>query len=363
MEFAARGLSAFGFVFDPFEHLDSAKDARLQEYLVIPPAVQNTLSDQPLALFAQPGGGKSALRIYSANFYKDSRGVRFPITYIPEDYAAGDNFHFDGIRRSLARAAFMYLASYPDLFFVLSSDDKQKLKGLFLNLPFGLDFNLRLLTESRSLSDLETVLETPAFSNLPGLERVHRQLARELEKLTPYQSLELEECFALLNSAFGAKSIHILVDGLDGFIETQPPQALLAWIAPLLNVLEAWEKKNVYLKFFLPMNISDAPALTNSPSLRAAALTWDDNLLAEVVRRRVFVASRGAFDSLDAISAPDLRGVELTLARQLGENEKLPRQIIIKSRTLLRHLIAVNKKEISLEDLFSMRESSYVPAV
>ncbi|MFZ5885623.1 MAG: hypothetical protein ACOYYI_17790 [Chloroflexota bacterium] len=363
MEPAARGLSAFGFTFDPFEHLDSTKDAHLQEYLVIPPAVQNTLSDQSVAVFAQPGGGKSALRIYTANFYKDSRGVRFPITYVSEDYSTKSKFHFEGMKRSLARAAFMYLASYPDLFFDLSSEHKKRLKGLLLELPFGLDFNLRLLTESRFLSDLEAVLGTPAFSSLPALDRAHHQLARELEKETPTKSLALADCFALLHDAFGAKSIHILIDGLDGFMETRSPQALLAWIEPLLNVLEAWEKKNIYLKFFLPLDISDAPALTHSSSLRAVSLTWDDNLLAEVVRRRVFVASRGAFDSLDAISAPDVRNVELTLARQLGEKEKLPRRIIIKSRELLKNIIAANKEEISLEDLFSMRESSHVTAI
>jgi hypothetical protein len=362
MEPAARGLSAFGFAFDPFEHLDSTKDAHLQEYLVIPKTVDIALSDQPAAILAQPGGGKSALRIYTANFYKDSRGVRFPVTYVPEDYSTTSDFHFNGIKGSLARAAFMYLASYPDLFFALSAENKQRLKGLLLDLPFGLDFNLRLLTESRFLSDLEAVLGAPAFSSLPGLDRVHHRLARELEKVSPRKSLDLDNCFALLNDAFGAKSIHILIDGLDGFIETQPPQALLAWIEPLLNALENWEKKNVHLKFFLPLDISDAPALTHSRSLRAASLTWDDHLLAEVVRRRVFVASRGAFDSLDAISAPDVRNVELTLARQLGEKEKLPRRIILKSREILQNLIAANKEEISSEDLFSARES-YVTAI
>ncbi|HXF84690.1 MAG TPA: hypothetical protein VNK49_04815 [Anaerolineales bacterium] len=362
MEPPATWLSVFGFTFDPFEHLDSTKDAHLQEYLVIPPAVQNTLLDQSVAVFAQPGGGKSALRIYTANFYKDSRGVRFPVTYVPEDYSTQSNFHFNGIKRSLARAAFMYLASYPDLFFDLSSEYKKQLKGLLLDLPFGLDFNLSLLTESRFLSDLEAVLGTSAFSSLPALDRAHHQLARELAKESPSKSLALEDCFALLKDAFGAKSIHILIDGLDGFIETQSPESLLAWIEPLLNVLENWQNKNIYLKFFLPLDISDAPALTNSRYLRAASLTWDDHLLAEVVRRRVFVASRGAFDSLDAISAPDVRSVELTLAHQLGEKDKLPRQMIIKCRNLLAKAVKSKKEWITSEDLFD-GESLYAAAI
>ncbi|GJQ53400.1 MAG: hypothetical protein HKUEN02_22470 [Anaerolineaceae bacterium] len=120
MEPAIRGLSAFGFAFDPFEYLDSTKDAHLQEYLIIPKTVEIALSDQPVAIFAQPGGGKSELRIYTENFYKESRGIRFPVTYVPDDYSTENDFHFIGIKKSLASAAFMYLASYPDLFFALS---------------------------------------------------------------------------------------------------------------------------------------------------------------------------------------------------------------------------------------------------
>lgn len=363
METVGEGLSAFGFTFNPFEHLDSTKDAHLQEYLIIPHTAEIVLSDQPVAVLAQPGGGKSALRIYASNFYKDSRGVRFPVTYVPQDYSTAFDFHFDGIKRSLARAAFMYLVSYPDLFFALNPNDRRKLKRLLLDTPLGLDFNLQALRGSRFLSDLEQALGTSAFSSLPRLDRAHHQLTRELEKESPAEYLSLDDDFTLLNHAFGVKSFHLLVDGLDGFIETQSSQALLTWIEPLLNTLETWEKKNIYLKFFLPMDISDAPALTSLRAVRAAALTWDDHLLAEVIRRRVFVASRGVFDSLDAISVPDIRGVELHLARQFSEKEKLPRQIILKCQNLLHQVIKSNRTEILPEDLFSTTEPSYVTAI
>lgn len=358
---ATRGLSTFGFAFDPFEHLDSTKDAHLQEYLVIPKAVEVALSDQPVAIFAQPGGGKSALRIYTTNFYRDSRGVKFPITYIPETYSAESNFHFEGIKRSLARAVFMYLVSYPDLFFVLPIKNRQAIKSIITNLPFGLDFNLRALTESRYVSDLEQALDTSALSGIPKLDRAHRQLAHELEKesFPPKSPLALEECFESVNDAFGAKSIHILVDGLDGFVETRSSHTWITWIEPLLKVLDEWDKKNIHIKLFLPMDISDASALVNLGALRTAALEWDDNLLGEIIRRRVFVATSGNFDSLDAISAPDVRNVELILTRQLIEKEKLPRQIILKSRNLIQAAIASNKGWITSEDLFD-GEPSYV---
>ncbi|WKZ44931.1 MAG: hypothetical protein QY302_03950 [Anaerolineales bacterium] len=274
-----------------------------------------------------------------------------------------NDFHFQGIKTSLARAAFMYLISYPDLFFALSPNHRRKLKRLLLDMPLGLDFNLQTLCDSRFLSDLELTLGTSAFSNLPKLDRAHRQLAHELTEESPSASLSLEDGFALLNEAFGTKSIHILVDGLDGFMETQTPNALLAWIESLLKTLKTWEKKDIYLKFFLPLDNSDVSTLTSLHAMHTAALTWDDNLLAEVIRRRVFAASERAFDSLDAISAPDVRNVELTLARQLGEKEKLPRQMILKCQNLLHKIIEMNQEEISSEDLFSTRERSYVTAI
>lgn len=363
MESATERLSAFGFAFDPFKHLDSTKDVHLQEYLVIPKAVEIALSDQPVAIFAQPGGGKSALRIYTANFYKDSRGVRFPVTYIPDNYSMENDFHFNGIKTSLACSTFMYLVSYPDLFFTLNKNYKRKLKKLLLDIPLGLDFNLQVLRDSRFLWDIEQTLGTPAFSNLPKLDRAHRQLASILEEESPSESLSLDDSFALISDVFDVRSFHLLIDGLDGFMESQSPQALLTWIEPLLKTLETWERKNIYLKFFLPIDISDAPTLTSLRTLRAAALNWDDHLLAEVIRRRVFVATDGVFDSLDAVSAPDVRNVELTLARQLEGKEKLPRHIILKCQNLLRKVVESKRIEILPGDLFSTRESSYATTI
>ena len=172
----------------------------------------------------------------------------------------------------------------------------------------------------------------------------------------------MDEYFDLLYDAFGAKSIHILVDGLDGFVETKTSKSLMMWIEPLLKVVERWDENNIYLKLFLPMDISDASDITKVHLLRTATLEWDDNLLAEVIRRRVYVASGGDFDSLDAISAPEVRNVELTLARQLGETQKLPRQMILKSRNLLKRITESKREWITPEDLH-LGEPPYVAII
>lgn len=263
--------------------------------------------------------------------------------------------------RALARAVFMYLISYPDLFFVLDADVRQKVKHLLMGLPYGLPFNLDGLLAAEFITEIEQLLGVSALSGLQKLDKSHRQLAQELAKETSRpEPLHLEESFELLRDAFGAKSIHILVDGLDGFVETRSSHALIAWIQPLLDILDDWGRHNIYLKLFLPMHISEAPALRSVHALRTTTLEWDDNLLANLIRRRVFVASGGNFDSLDALSAPDIRNVELMLVRQLEGRDKLPRQIIRRSEDLLQTLITSGNKMITSDDLISTGEEAYV---
>lgn len=359
-EFARSDYSAFGFSFDPFEQTDSAKDAHLPEYLVVPAAAQSILADHPAAVFAKPGGGKSALRIYAFNFYKDSRGLRFPLVYIPETFEAREEFHFGNLLRSAAKSVLVYLISYPNLFFGLSPSDRKTIKKILANLPLSESALLSYLRQMEWVSEAESLLGVSALAGGKRIEFLHHEMLAEIQNL-PAASVPagLEETFQSALSLFGSKSIHILVDGLDGFAETQSARGLLDWIRPLLDKLEKWRRGNVYLKFFLPMNVSDAPDLADNPALTAIPLEWDDNLLAQVIRRRVFVASGGRFDSLDAVSAPELRGVELTLARQLKENEKLPRQMILKCANLLRAATAQAQDEIKPEHLLCLREAQY----
>ena len=179
-------MSNFGFKIDPFEHLDSTKDTHLQEYLVIPKEVEIALSDQTVAIFARPGGGKSAVRIYAARFYGESRGVKFPITYVPETYTTGPDLHFEGIKRVIARSIFIYLVSYPDLFFTLSAKTRKKIEQALLELPYGLDFNLNVLIEARFIADLEQLLGVSALSGIQRLDQTHKRLALELRKELRY---------------------------------------------------------------------------------------------------------------------------------------------------------------------------------
>ncbi len=347
-------LQEFGFQFDPFTHLDSTKDARLYEYLVIPKTVEIAWGDEPAAILAQPGGGKSALRAYTEQVYRGTRGVKLPITYTPEDYSEESQFHFLGLQRAFARALLIYLVSYPDVFLQLPTEYQSRTKSLLSFLPYDFDFLLSVLEGTDSVGEMEQLLGVNALSGIQKIGEAHQSMTRQLRTL-PAASIHSPDVEILLSHAreiFEIDAFHILIDGLDGFPETTQPESLIRWLTPLLELAGAWKKKKVYIKFFLPVSMAEFPKIARHRDIRVATLNWDDGLLAEVIRRRLYVATQGAFDSLDAISAPDLRNVELHLARQLNAEQKLPRQIILKTRRLLERTQQNTDGVIRYEDVF-----------
>ena len=347
-------LHQYVFQFDPFTHLDSTKDARLYEYLVIPKTVEIAWGDEPAAILAQPGGGKSALRAYTEQVYRGTRGVKLPITYIPENYSEENQFHLWGLQRAFARALLIYLVSYPDVFLQLPPERQSRTKSLLSFLPYDFDFLLSVLEGTDFVGEMEQLLGVNALSGIQKIGEAHQFMTRQLRTIpaASFSSPGVEILLTHAREIFEIDAFHILVDGLDGFSETTQPASLIRWLVPLLEFAEAWKRKKVYLKFFLPVSMAEFPEIARHRGIRTATLNWDDGLLAEVIRRRLYVATRGAFDSLDAISAPDLRNVELHLARQLNAEQKLPRQIILKTRRLLERAQQNTDGVIHYEDVF-----------
>ena len=327
----------FGLEFDPFIHLDASKDTRLYDYLVIPKAVEIAWKDEPIALLSGPGGGKSALRAYTEKVYRDTRGAKLPITYIPETYSNDPDFHFNGLKRALARAIFIYLVSYPDIFLKFSSTKKSETKSILAFLPYEVDYLLSILESGEFIKEMEETIGVHAISGIQKIGETHQVLADQVRQTTPASSNNpnVDELFNKIREVFEVSSFHILIDGVDGFAESTPPSTLLTWLLPLIEKAEKWGQAMIFLKFFLPISLAEFPRTAEQSGISLATLTWDDSLLAQVIRRRLYVASQGTFDSLDAISAPDLRNVDLLLARQIHPGNKLPRQIIMRTRQLL----------------------------
>lgn len=351
-------MNRSGVRLQPFEFLDSTKDSHLYDYLITPSSVDITWGDTPIMIFASPGGGKSALRIYAEKIHRDSRGVKFPVTYIPTIYNVDEDFHFKGLLSSLAKSLFIYLISYPDFFLALPIGVQKQIRTVLDHLPYEVDYILSLLIPNQSVVELEQIFGVHALSGIKNLGSAHQQLAAKIDEIQSQpKSTDVFNSFVAVKNALGAKSIHIMIDGLDGFLETTKDAGnLINWINPMLNIVEEWQSQGIYLKFFLPIDISEFRELKNIPSIQFTSLNWDDELLAKLIRRRVYVATDGAFGSLDAICTPDIQDVELHLAHQLSEKNKLPRQMIIKSRELITRAEMHNDGLIHYADLFHGEE-------
>ena len=219
-----------------------------------------------------------------------------------------------------------------------------------------------MLEHTSAIAELEALLEAHAISSIEKPGRAHQEMARLLRgnQGTSTQEPDILVLLAQAREIFEIKSFHVFVDGLDGFIETADQRSLIQWIAPLFDVAEAWALKQVYLKFFLPLALFDFPVIMAHAKIQTAALTWDNGLLAEVIRRRLYVASSGAYDSLDALSTPDLRNIELRIARQLPAEQKTPRQIIRATGELLERASHNPDKYIHYADVFPEEEKTYV---
>lgn len=350
----------FGLQFDPFTHLDSTKDENLHEYLVIPKAVESLWDDAPVAILAEPGSGKSALRRYAEKAYRDTRGAKLPVTYVPATYNLRPSFHPDGLKQALARAVFIYLISYPEIFLHFSATQREKCVLLLAYLPYDLDFLLEVSQATRLIAELEQLLGIGAISRITQIGPIHQEMFAHIGTLAQKQLVESREktipdLFFFTRDLFEVHSFQILVDELDGFVETTSTPILLQWIEPLIRLAAEGSRNEIYFKFFLPFQITEL----SSPDVKTVSLEWDNGLLADVIRRRLYIASRGGIDTLDAISAPGVRNADLRLAQQLREDQKRPREIIKSARALLGRASANRDACIHEEDFFS-EETNHV---
>jgi len=349
----------FGLRFNPFFYLDSTRDEKLHEYLVIPKAVESLWDDAPIAILAEPGSGKSALRRYAEKAYRATRGAKLPVTYVPSSYDPHPSFHLHGLKQSLARAVFIYLISYPDIFLNFPAARQEKCIHLLNLLPYDLDFLLGAGQQMRLISDMEQFIGAGAISRIYEMGDSHHNLFARIGEISRTKMAEPKEkttpdLFLLARDLLEIHSFQILIDGLDGFRETTAPANLLHWLEPLIQLAVDGYNKGIYYKFFLPFQLEKFSAR----EIKTVSLKWDNGLLADVIRKRLYVASGGAFDTLDAFSLPGIRNADLRLAQRLEESRKRPREIIKSAQKLLEHASAHQDGYIHEED-FCIQEANY----
>lgn len=147
------------------------------------------------------------------------------------------------------------------------------------------------------------------------------------------------QLFIELVGEIGFQAVYVLVDGLDELEQTaDDPSSGMALLAPLIANLKLMNTTpGLAFKFFLPAEMQ--PFIVQiSPKIRRDRLAfetvaWSEDDLLEILHRRLAVCSNFIIKSLDAISAPELRGrVERELVRKADGN---PRRLFLLANQLV----------------------------
>jgi len=338
-----------GLHFDPFEPLDAAADTRLNEYLVGHHIFARVWGNVISWVFAPAGGGKTALRISitQACWLGQETNRPFPIPYVPPFLSWGHSCpsledHLAAITRAGAISLFLALAHRPHWFFRLDREGRRRVyEALSWNLPAALSVYLERCRQARDVSALRKALDpTFVIPNPPGADELLRwcdELDKAPDVVSPPSPLERwKRMQELLLEVLGFPAVYILADGFDGAPETMAnAEAVARCLAPLVPSMGEWANRKIFFKSFLPLE-TEPVFEKRFPEVvipeRISTIQWTPALLAEVIRRRVYVASEGAFSSLDAVASPALRDIETTLAKAVFP---IPREILVLTRRVL----------------------------
>ncbi len=356
-------LNSLGLDFNPFFALNAADDPHLGQYLIDLEVFDVIWGDGMSLVFEPAGGGKTALRVRTSQACWNTQDINrpFPIPYNPPFLKWGSitptlDDHLDALTVAGAEQLLLGLCHRPH--WLLNMDRTgQRSVGRVLTWSFSsADWADSVESLRYHLDDLRATLDLEAFSetldptfyvtdrpDLGTFKRFCDVLDGLIDSAAPPPARPAARWAILgdvLLNQLHFPSIYILLDGLDATLETTtiPAVAVLS-LAPLLARCSDWLDQRVYLKGFLPSDTK--PVLeAEYPQLlarsRTASIHWDAARLVELIRQRVFVASRGQFNSLDAIVTPGLRDFEDILVESVVAPR--PREIL----TLINDIFAAH---------------------
>ncbi len=368
------GLFSLGFAFNPFERLESSNDPYIAEYLIGHDMFSVAWETAPAALFAPPGGGKTAMRIYTlrACWKSEGRRRKFPVSYDLPFFAnlaklTSLEAHQTALAAATATDLFLACAHRPDVYLALSVPRRLNLLSLLrAALPVSLEYALSILEEAgdpRHLSEyLDRTYRLPEPASSEAVINLCRTMQRDLEDASGdlwSGPAQFEALLALIKEDLGFESVLVSLDGVDGENSFEGgAQEQFEILTPLLSCLGEWAEAKIFLKAFLPIELVPYFSVqTGDPyrQLLRAEICWDVPKLAEILRRRVYVASQGRFGSLDALSSPALRDVETLIASRA---RPLPREAITLAGMVLANYLERGGDYLQPEDI-SKAERQY----
>ena len=336
-----------GLRFDPFRVRDAGNDQRLPLYLVDHGAFATLWGDRPAFVFAPAGGGKTAFRIrltHACRAEEDRRRI-FPVVLTALDPSAP---LFASLTQAAASELLLHLLYSPHRFLAHDDDVRRSIRraldeNLVQSLEHRLDQIAELLDRIEEDGDWNLLAETfdPAACGLfspPTLPEV-RDMIAALRSLPPFPPEEQADSqtrfdrFHTLLQSLDYEAVYLLVDGIDAYLETQrDPAAAVEALQPLLGRTLEWSERDIYVKYFLPLELRKplreraSFLLTNRDNV--AIIEWTPDTLREVIGRRLQAAAGEyrAITSLDALCTPALRGAEDEL---LQTARPFPRDLVM----------------------------------
>jgi hypothetical protein len=344
-----------GLYFDPFALLDAGTDPYLPQYLVGQRAMEQLWGDWPSFLFAPPGGGKTAFRVWLTRVCRTGRDGRriLPVVLAPPRPEEPQTplpweRYIEALSHAIAASLLLDLAYQPSSFSVLCSfphsqsrpsrffDLSEEERGLVRSvlerdLPMPLDYLLDQIADEGSLAPWSRTFDPPSLGlpNEPAAESL-RAFCEAMRRAAPTPSSQLpergEKTIQTLRTILGYSAVYLLVDEADAYI--QDPKAIVRLLKPLWANTTAWSRQAVFVKYFLPEEArSKIPAKMLTGPTKCVIIQWEPETLVQVVQERLRIASQGAFYSLTAISTPDVNeDIEFQLARAL--QPPIPREML-----------------------------------
>ncbi len=345
-------LEHFDFEFDPFQYEEASADPNLNRYLIGHDAFSVAWSEVPALIFSPPGGGKTALRIYTSRACWTGAGgyQPFPIHYHLPHYFEKSNFstlddHLQKIVYSSAIGLFLAFSYYPLIYLRASTPLQKHLVQFILTWIPNLDYYLEVLLTTNqpdivaSQIDRSYVLHQAPDASLLQLvcESFKRHLSEEKFPISLSIKKVFEQITTWITHDLGFRAIYILLDGVDGFPElAKSPSFAAHSLVDLFSSAPSLTHAHVFIKGFLPLELRthlQSHLKEQWSTFSQIDLKWDEAMLAEVLRRRIYSAVNGEFASLSAVSAlPSVLDLELDLARVVYP---LPREMLVLVKRIL----------------------------
>lgn len=322
-------LEALGFVHDPFAWREAEKISPpqiLEELFVAHPEFDSKvmLLNRTTVLVAPRGSGKTAGRLtlqerlnqlqqVALAPYRlpgDKRIAPFVVTYdqfeqlIPRLPVASLLDHQDLLAAALASALLKFITAYPGNFLALETRSRSWWWSYLATYLRGLPLHFAVADEALQ-ADWDRQRETLVTPFAPSVS-IRELLSSFLERLRDH---------------FGISRLFILVDGVDGYVETQSRESLRALLSPLLGALSLLSLPDIIWKFFLPNSTEELvrdSAGYRTGRIELSCLEWNETTLVELLQRRLAWASEGAIAQLDAVAGQKLRSIGVRLESELA---------------------------------------------